>query len=296
MSVTVSPLINADVQPARRSWRIRTAVCLLACSRTIGRLPTSVSRLLLPVLSVLTEGVSLGLMRRTDVDALVSETYQTHTGHYDPRHYQPPWESRILPLLRDRAPGRRMLDAFCGQGREAQVFAEGGFDVTGVDRMPSMIEAAQRFAADQAFAANFVVADFEALNVTPGFDVVYTSSWMYSTQQGADRRAAFLRRCCLLCADGGMIVFSTVNRSLRSLPGTALRFAIARLTSWLTCGNVRTEFGERLYSGLFWHHLSIRQVRQDLQQAGLRLQHIQPAAGADPMFFFVVTENSDHSA
>ncbi|MCR9199419.1 MAG: class I SAM-dependent methyltransferase [Planctomycetaceae bacterium] len=295
MSVTASHFLTTESKPAGCSWRVRLSSGLLACTNGVRRFPAFISRLLIPALSVLTEGISLGLMRRTDVDDLVANTYQTHTRHYDPRHYQPPYESRILPVLQSYAPGPRMLDAFCGQGREAEVFAGGGFDVTGVDRMPAMIESAQRFAAEQSFAANFVVADFEALNVSPGFDVVYSSSWMYSTQQGADRRSAFLHRCCQLCADGGLIVFSTVRRPARSLPGTTLRFAVARLTSWLTLGNTATEFGERLYSGLFWHHLSVTQVRRELQQAGLRIQHVESGEGAEPTFFFVVAQTPDRA-
>ena len=296
MSVTASHFLTTEPEPAGRSWRVRLSTGLLSCTRSIRRLPAFISRLLVPIVSVLTEGISLGLMRRADVDALVTQTYQTHTRHYDPRHYQPPYERRILPVLQQHAPGLRMLDAFCGQGREAEVFAGGGFDVTGVDRMPAMIESAQRFAAERSFAANFVVADFEALNVSPGFDVVYTSSWMYSTQQGADRRAAFLQRCRLLCAEGGLIVFSTVNRPGRSLPGTAVRFAVARLTSWLTLGNATTEFGERIYSGLFWHHLSASQVRRELKQAGLQIRHVESGTGAEPTFYFVAAQQSDCAA
>jgi SAM-dependent methyltransferase len=50
---------------------------------------------------------------------------------------------RLLQLLKP-APGSRMLDIACGKGRHAQAIAEKGYDVTGIDISPAMIEEANK--------------------------------------------------------------------------------------------------------------------------------------------------------
>lgn len=288
MSVTSAPSVtNALEEPSKTGWRRRLVSILMSTVERCRQLPAVLSRPVMPIVSALAEGLALGVLRRTDVDDLVTATYESHRRYYDPRRYQQPHEAGMLSTLQELAPGPRLLDAFCGQGREAEVFAGGGFDVTGVDRLGWMISAAQEYAAERGFTANFVAADFDALNVNPGFDVVYTSNWMYSTQQGHDRKARFLARCRSLCADGGLIVFSIVQRSRLSSVASCFRFLLARLTAYLTFGNRQTEFGERLYSGLFWHHLSRKQVSRQLQSAGLRLRHVHSGIGVEPAFYFV---------
>jgi len=286
------PNTSPSARPVR-GWRVRTAWRLLALGRHCDQWPPALRRPLRPVIAVMIEGLVLGLLRPGDVETLVTATYAADRQYYDPRQYRQPYEARLLPALQQVATGTRLLDAFCGQGREARVFAEAGYQVTGVDRLDWMIDAARRYAHEASFPANFVVADFDALNVNPGFDVVYTSCWMYSTQQGCDRRARFLERCRSLCASGGVIVFSIVERPPAAWPASLLRYVLARLTACVTLGHWRTEFGERLYSGLFWHHLSVTQVERELQQANLRVLRTVSGTGVEPTFFFVtdVTHN-----
>lgn len=64
--------------------------------------------------------------------------------------------NKFLNLL----PGKRILDLGCGPGRDAQVFVGQGFQVTGVDLSPQMIEMAR-----SRVAAQFHVMDIENLNL-----------------------------------------------------------------------------------------------------------------------------------
>jgi len=59
-------------------------------------------------------------------------------------------------------PGDRILDLGCGPGRDAQIFVEQGYQVTGVDLSPQMIEMAR-----SKVAAQFYVMDIENLDFPP---------------------------------------------------------------------------------------------------------------------------------
>lgn len=288
MTATVSHSMPkpAEVRPARSrgSWRLKLRRILSGLASRIGRLPKPLSVPLRPVAVVL-EGFSIGILRPADVDRMVAETYESQPRFYDPRRYRLPYEQRLLPeLTRLTGDRKRLLDAFCGQGREAELFARHGFDVTAIDRLDWMIDAARRYADEAGFTASFVAADFESFSGPPPFDVVYTSCWMYSTRQTAANRLHFLNRCRDLCARDGLVVISSVSDAGDSRLATVVRFLAARLAAVLTFGNLRTEPGERIYSGLFWHHLSDQTVSQETAAAGLATVCVIPGQQPEPTF------------
>lgn len=224
------------------------------------------------IIEGLVEGFSLGLMRPDDVDSLVLESYSRSPEFYDPENYQPPFaedESAIARELCRLTPGRRLLDAFCGQGREARTFAELGFEVTGIDRLSAMVDRATSYAAEQGFEARFVATEFERYEPNELFDIVYTSVWMYSTVQSRTRRLRFLQKCRDLCTPNGLIVISYKVRTSSQRFQFIVRHAIARVFALVTFGNRRTELGDRIYYNLFWHHFSDDEISDELQDAGL---------------------------
>src|SRR5688572_16014470 len=64
-------------------------------------------------------------------------------------------------------PGARVLDAGCGTGRVAVELARRGFDVTGADNDPSMLEVARR-----SDGVRWHDADLAALDLPERFDLV----------------------------------------------------------------------------------------------------------------------------
>jgi magnesium-protoporphyrin O-methyltransferase len=74
--------------------------------------------------------------------------------------------------------GSRLLDAGCGTGLFSLTMASRGFDVTGVDIAPRMVEAAASAAQEAGLAEsiNFVAGDIESINerfdMTACFDVL----------------------------------------------------------------------------------------------------------------------------
>ncbi|MGH7316172.1 MAG: class I SAM-dependent methyltransferase [Candidatus Rokuibacteriota bacterium] len=80
--------------------------------------------------------------------------------------------SALLP------PGARVLDVGCGEGRASVFFAEGGFDVTGVDIARSGLAKAERLACAQGVRARWVCGDIGGLATRRlgdgSFDLIYS--------------------------------------------------------------------------------------------------------------------------
>ena len=245
------------------------------------------------VMAMIAEAMAVGLMRRSDVEELVTQTYHSRPEFYDPNRYDLPYEESMLPALAKIKPQGRLLDAFCGQGREAKLFANAGYHVTAIDQLDWMIEAARQYATLEGFEAEFLVQDFDQMVVSDPFDVVYTSCWMYSTVQSRQRRQAFLTQCYRMCRSDGVIVLSHLGQSSGSVLGLRFRYAIAKITAFFTFGNLGTEQGERIYTGLFWHHLSDSTVEQEIDQAGMQIVERLPGTGMAPTFLFLAPKTED---
>ncbi|MEL6109509.1 MAG: class I SAM-dependent methyltransferase [Planctomycetota bacterium] len=274
---------RGSVNDQHSSWRVKWGGRLAAFAgrmRSLGGPLSSLS-------AMCAEAMAVGLMRRADVEELVTQTYHSRPEFYDPNRYELPYEQRMLPTLQKLRPSGHLLDAFCGQGREAKLFAQADYQVTAVDQLDWMIEAAKQYAMLEGFEADFQVDDFDQMVVSRPFDVVYTSCWMYSTVQSRKRRQAFLSQCYRLCDREGIIVLSHLGRSGDSTLGTRSRYLVAKLTAILTLGNFGTEIGERLYTGLFWHHLDDATVDQEIRDAGLRVIDRIPGTGMEPTFLFL---------
>jgi SAM-dependent methyltransferase len=90
------------------------------------------------------------------------------------------WERRLaheLPFLEQQlaaSKARKVLDAACGTGRHAIALAQRGYQVTGADLSPGMIERARENAARAEVDVSFAVAGFGQLatRVGAGFDAV----------------------------------------------------------------------------------------------------------------------------
>ena len=85
---------------------------------------------------------------------------------------------------------------------------------------------------------------------------------------------------------GGLVVFSVDHRT-SSLVSDLVRHLIARLTAWLTLGNRKSEFGERVLDNeLFWHCHSEASVRRELNASDLEIIEVIPGEQDQPMFVF----------
>lgn len=246
----------------------------------------------------LMEGGVVGYLREDELKEFVSQTYALHTDFYEPEKYRRQDENAILESLQDRVgPNATLLDLFCGCGREAAIFADAGFDVTGIDQSGKMIATARQFAEKNSWDADFVHSQIDQFHTHEKYDVVYTSLWMYSTIQGRRQRISLLKKCKGWLAEGGVIVISTVGRSTGGgRLGDSMRHFASRISALLTNGNWQCEIGDRIYSGLFWHHMDPDEVKDEVLESGLTIDWDRQAAGRDPSFYLLVEPNRQGSS
>ena len=104
---------------------------------------------------------------------------------------QPRWEigrpQKAILDVADRVTGS-VLDAFCGTGENALVFAGRGQRVTGIDFLAEAICLAKRKAAERGLAATFLETDALALKDLPEvFDSAIDSGLFHETRQRSVR-------------------------------------------------------------------------------------------------------------
>ena len=136
-----------------------------------------------------------------------------------------------LPLA-----GVSLLDVGCGAGLFAEPLARLGADVVGVDPAPAAIEAARHHAEETGARLAYRAATVEALAEEPRlFDVV---SAMEVVEHTADPKL-FVATAASLVKPGGLLLASTLNRTLRSF---ALAIVGAEyVLRWLEPGTHRWE-------------------------------------------------------
>jgi 2-polyprenyl-6-hydroxyphenyl methylase/3-demethylubiquinone-9 3-methyltransferase len=127
------------------------------------------------------------------------------------RHFQRPSSgpsSSMKPLA-----GLTLLDVGCGGGLICEPLARLGGQVTGLDPAIENIEAARRHAAGQELAIEYRdarVEDLEAEQAT--FDAVIC----LEVVEHVPDVGAFLKSCAALVRPGGLMLLSTINRTMKA--------------------------------------------------------------------------------
>lgn len=110
--------------------------------------------------------------------------------------------------------GLDLLDIGCGGGLITEPMARLGAKVTGVDASPQNIDVATAHAAQSGLAIDYRCDTAEALAAEGRqFDVVLA---LEIIEHVADR-ALFVASCAALVKPGGVLILSTLNRTIKSL-------------------------------------------------------------------------------
>lgn len=117
----------------------------------------------------------------------------------------------ILALLQ-LAPGVRVLDLACGRGRHSVALAEAGMDVTKVDLSETLLERAQRDAAEAGVEVEWVRAEMREIGWNGEFHGVlslFSSLGLFGTDE-EDLRV--LRAAHRALRPGGMLLLEVMHR------------------------------------------------------------------------------------
>lgn len=108
---------------------------------------------------------------------ITNSNYKVGELIYDPNIYDGlntdladlPFYKRWLPKNKDA----RILELCCGTGRLTLPIAKDGYDITGVDYTPSMLEQAKLKASEGGLEVEFIEADIRTLNLAGKYDLIF---------------------------------------------------------------------------------------------------------------------------
>ncbi|GEM_PF-3715702 len=253
------------------SKRVKGALLFLSLDNWLKKSLSKVIKLT----NLIGNAVALGLLNVNRINELVRHTYTSQPDYYNPDRYDHKWEEQIIEPLREKTSNTDLLVAFCGKGRESEIFARNGFSVTGIDREAFMIEDAIANTKNKKFEAKFECADFNHYSSSSPYSIVYTSTWMYTTYPSKEGRQAFLNKCRELCNPEGTIVIS-----YRTRPNNfkdSLVHLITKVIGFITAGNRKTEKGDRLENGLFWHYFTESEIEAEIEEARMKTSFHKPS-------------------
>lgn len=117
----------------------------------------------------------------------------------------------VLALL-EPAPGARILDLACGQGRHAVVLARLGYRMSGLDRSAALLELAQGAAQEVGVRVAWVVGDMRCPPFGPQFDVCLSMFTSFGYFEDEAENEQVLHGIAGVLRPGGRLFLDTKNR------------------------------------------------------------------------------------
>ena len=170
--------------------------------------------------------------------------------------------------------GRNLLLLGVGSGREALVLAAKGFNVTGVDFVPEVVDYATKRLARDGYRMKGLVQEISQLNFPDNsFDIVWLSYNMYSSIPTRQRRISMLQRISRTLKPDASLFCQFLYDSAHGRG----RFLLRKLIAVLMCGNFQLEQGDHIHYGIeFAHAFTSKEViRQELQQSEMNIRYIE---------------------
>ena len=183
-----------------------------------------------------------------------------------------PWEERIY--LNEMHAGDRVLVVGCGGGRELLALGARGYQVTGVDLVPALIERSRQHLARRGLTATLIASPVETAALPDTYNVVVFSAFVYGYQPGAASRRAVLARLKAHMTPGARLVASYMEG------GRASRFGLwlIRAAGWMARSDWLAEPEDPFAPGplrtrrpFYERRMSPEAVCRELAEAGFDL-------------------------
>lgn len=156
-----------------------------------------------------------------------------------------------------------------GGGREAIPLARMGFNVTGVDYVPEMVERAKVIAERHNTTIKGMVQEISRLEVpAESYEVVFLSRAMYSCVPTGARRVEMVKRIHHALKPGGYFLCQ-YQQNPKATPSRKVSF-LRRLIAFFTLGNLQYEDGDMLWLNVEFQHAfpSKEAVLSELEEGG----------------------------
>ena len=178
------------------------------------------------------------------------------------------------PLREGLPPGSKVLDFGCGTGEIGMALARVGFEVTGFDTSPGMLEVARRNCAGTSI--EFIGGELNGISKVPISDRTFKGIVASSVLEYAAKPQAQLAELARILDDRGLLVMSVPNPAHRSRRLERLLRPITQsaLASWIhpvLSGNAQAY---RRYLALSINHLPLGRWIEMAEQAGLRVSDV----------------------
>jgi len=176
----------------------------------------------------------------------------------------------------------RMLLLGVGGGREAIPLAKMGFEVTGIDFIPQMVERAKENAEKNGVKISGLVQEISKLDLPENtFDIAWLSAAMYSCVPTLKRRVNMLKKINYSLKPGSCFMLGFLWNPNEHISSKS--FLIKKLIACLTLGNLNYERGDILRFNLEFIHTfsSIDELKAEIIQSGSELVDIQIIDGKE---------------
>lgn len=125
--------------------------------------------------------------------------------HSIPRIFE--WDRELVDFIENACrlrPGARILDLGCGGGDQAKVFAQKGYEVTGIDVAPSLIEFSKQQFRRERLKGVFMVGDMRGIDYDGDFDACVMLSGTFGFFGDVEDQA-LLGSICRAVKTGGRV-------------------------------------------------------------------------------------------
>lgn len=232
-----------------------------------------------------------------------SDVFGAYAGFYDALYADKDYESEvrfIVDVLTEHGvpAGASILDLGCGTGGHAIPLARRGYEVTGIDLSPEMVDQAAEKARAHSLDVEFTVGDVRSLRLGRTFDAVVSMFAVLSYQLTNEDLAAAFETVAAHLEPGGLFVFDVWfgpavlserpeqrSKSVRTVEGdTIVRRAMPSLD--VVSQTVRVDYeiersrGGQVVDTARESHtvrfLFVQEIRQLLDAAGFELLALGP--------------------